>query len=93
MGYYINPGVVWGKAEAICQQYGGQEIADPPEFLSEVPEGKALICVVSNGFFDVAAFCYNERELQEFTWSQDTRPKTWLHIDWSKAVELTGLPE
>lgn len=40
-----------------------------------------LVCVVENGpIFDAAAYCYSEREFQNFNDPSDPRPKTWLIV-------------
>jgi hypothetical protein len=92
MGYYIEtPGQTKGKADYIIKKYGTKKLAQAPTSVAEVGEGQAVICVTSNGLFDAAAFCYDDSELKAFTLPHDPRPKTWLHMDWSKAVELSGL--
>lgn len=86
---YINKGLkALDKAADIVQMYGGVFIRRPASF-SEVPEGKALICVMRNSDFDAALFVYNEREFAAATRPGDDRCKQWLLIDWDKACELT----
>jgi hypothetical protein len=87
MGYYIQ-GPILGKATFIQKEYGALPIEQPKSFF-EVTEGKALICIVNNGFFDAAAYIYDVREFTEFTDSYDDRPKIWLLMDANKAKELT----
>lgn len=38
-----------------------------------------LVCVVENGYFDAAAWCYNLEERNAFH-NPDGRPKTWLIV-------------
>ena len=90
MGYYINKEMpALGKANAIAGLYGGAIINRPNSF-SDIPQGKALIVVIDNGPFEAAGFAYSEREFQAFTEIGDSRPKTFVTLDWGKAVELTG---
>jgi len=89
MGYYIETGTNHCKASLICREHGGVIIPRPINY-SDVPKGKALICVVTNPYFEAAAFCNTEQEFKEFTLVSDTRPKTWLLIDWKKACKLTN---
>ena len=79
MGYYIQ-GPTVGKVKHIIEKFGALVIPQPSSF-SAVPANKAIICVVENGFFDAAGFCYNEREFVAFTLPSDNRPKTWLVMD------------
>ena len=90
MGYYIEtPGKLKGKAKAIMEEHGAHRILYAPVSLVQVGEGKAVICVVDNGMFEAAAFCYSDEELAVFA-QQDERRKDWLIMDWAKACELTG---
>lgn len=79
MGKYINtingvslPAV--GKAE-VLKANGAQEIEQPKEFQEN------LVCVVNNGFFEAAGYCFNENEFKNFTLPTDYRPKTWLIVE------------
>ena len=89
MGYYIQhpdgPTHTHGKAQAIVTHYGAV-ITDGPK----MEPHKATICVVDNGLFEAAAFAYSPGEMEAFTLPEDTRPKTWLVMDWDKACELSG---
>jgi len=90
VGYYIEtPGQSKGKAEAIIREHGGRMLLHAPATLSQLEEGEALVCVVDNGPFEAAAFCYSEEELTEFA-SPDPRRRQWLAMDRAKACELTG---
>jgi len=88
MGYYIETGTNKGKAEIICEKHGG-EIIECPLYFSEIPDDKALICVVDNGIFEAAGYCYSESEFHAFTELSDHRPKTWLIMEKEKAIELS----
>jgi hypothetical protein len=85
MGYYIEVPESYDKAIQIKALYGGQKFSGT-EF-SEVPEGQTLVCVVSNVMFDAAAIVFDEREMHEFSDSNDLRPKQWMIIGTDKAIE------
>lgn len=76
MGYYINKtskGVdlnARGKASQLIAD-GATKLTGPPIFQEN------LVCVVENGPFDAAGYCYCEKEFQVFN-IFDGRPKTWL---------------
>jgi len=75
MGYYIETvGQTHGKAARIARENNGKLLDGPPAHFHEIPEGKALICVVDNGSFEAAGFCYSERELEEFRAADYTGP-------------------
>lgn len=38
-----------------------------------------LVCVVENGLFDAAGYCYNEEEMRAFN-EPDGRRRTWLTV-------------
>lgn len=80
MGYYIEGRTVKGKAQYIVDELGG-EIVPRPALFADVPEGKALICVVDNGLFEAAGFACDEREFEAFA-AEDTGPaeSTWSRV-------------
>jgi hypothetical protein len=85
MGYYINtrsdgtPLNPKGKVHDLVMD--GAEIVNA-EFQPN------LICVVDNGLFEAAGYCYSEDEFRAFTDPTDHRPKVWLVHP--KAKELAG---
>jgi hypothetical protein len=92
MGYYINetkngPLGALGKADRIIQDENAIELHFPPPIF---PQDKAVICVVSNGPFDAAAFAYSEEEMDYFNDPNDYRPKRWLLMNLDRARFLTG---
>ena len=92
MGYYIETPRNKFKAAQICVAVPGAALfhmSDTFKF-SDIPEGKALICVVDNGPFEAAAFCYSEEEFKVFNSPTDTRPKDWILMDRTIAEELTN---
>lgn len=74
MGYYIETPMNKGKAEYLVREYGAEEIEAFD--WSDVPEDKALICVVDNGPFEAAAVAYSEREFQAFAAPDDVGEST-----------------
>lgn len=90
MGYYIQTAEPKGKVESICGDLGGIEITqDEAEFFVKEQMG-AVICVVDNGPFEAAAYCYNLDEFRAFTDKSDDRPKRWVMVeDVSKVKTLT----
>ena len=76
MGKYINEDSkgnalpVIGKVAAL--------IADGAKLVEENCFQPGLVCVVENGFFDAAGYCFSESEYKAFNQPTDYRPKTWL---------------
>jgi len=83
MGHYIQ-GPTKGKVDFLVHEFSAIRTTQPISF-SMIPGDKELICVVDNGIFDAAAWCFSEREFDEFTQKSDPRPKRWLLMD-SKLV-------
>lgn len=54
MGYYIETEGVKGKAQALVDLHEAEILAQAPDTFDDVPEDKALICVVDNGPFEAA---------------------------------------
>ena len=88
MGYYIEVPRSKGKAQQIEDLYGGMILPKIPDY-ANIPESKALICIVDNGMFEAAGFVYNEQEYNAFAYP-DGRPRTWLIMDRETAEKLSG---
>lgn len=91
MGYYI-PGPPQGKVEYLTRVYKDATVIPVPDSFN-VPDDKALVCVVENPHFDAAGYCYNEREFKEFTDTSDPRHKTWVLMDKDDAELESGFRE
>jgi hypothetical protein len=72
MGLYINPET--GTKEEWLASHGILQQQVPKQYKSE---GRYVVCLVDNGLFTAAGVCYKQEELEEFTRSEDYRPKTW----------------
>ena len=90
MGYYIETQQPKNKAAALKQNLDAIEITtDEAEFFIKEDMG-AVVCVVDNGPFEAAAYCYNLDEFRAFNLPDDPRPKTWLYVENGDRVkELT----
>ena len=91
MEYYIEVPKNKGKAQQIVDLFGGRIVISPPSF-EDIADSEAIICVVDNGPFEAAGFCFNQRELHDFSY-YDGRPRTWVVMDRKKACKLTGYEE
>ena len=92
MGYYIQTSGRGSKVEALVRDHNAIKTYQPSSF-EDIPEGKALICVVDNVAFEAAGLVYSQSELEAFTVPSDHRMKTWLLMDKAKAHELAGYKE
>jgi hypothetical protein len=63
-------------------------ILDGAKPIEQVVYQPNLVCVVENGPFDAAAFCFSENEFTQFNNPYDSRPKHWLIYE--HAEELSG---
>jgi len=82
MGYYIEVPGKKQKAEQLVELYGAEILSDEPRALEDVPTGKALICVLDNGSFEAAGFCYSQREFEAFSLPdtiRDPNPPPGVH--------------
>jgi len=77
------------KAIQIVAEHKDARIIPKPESFDQIGQGIGLICVVDNGLFEAAAFCFDEQEFKEFIDPKDPRPKTWVVMDRDKAEILS----
>lgn len=87
MGHYIQTGEPTGKAEYITGVYDAIRIERPKDF-SDVPDSLALVCIVSNGPFEAAAYIYDQEEFDRLTRGDDQRPRCWILMDRNTAERL-----
>ncbi len=90
MGYYIQCNEPTNKAQQLMEIPGTEIIQSGVPAWSEIPNHKALVCVVQNGLFDAAGLIHSEGELEAFSLPHDVRFKTWLLMDKENAHELAG---
>lgn len=82
MGRYIQTGAaVKNKAAIICEQFNGElvSVEQAGQLMGDL-ESVAVVCVVDNGPFEAAAYCYSLDEFQAFSRPEDSRPKKWIAI-------------
>ena len=91
MGYYIQVPENKNKAQQLVDIHGAVILPQHPEAFEDT-EGQALICVVDNGPFEAAAFCYSRDEFIVFTRPDSgiQRPRTWVLMDQDLAHQLSG---
>ena len=94
MGFYINcdDERVFHKGDWLVEKHGAIKITiDEAKKLVESNDNDfAVICIVDNGFFEAAAYCYNIREFIEFSNERDLREKTWYAMDKKIAQQLSN---
>jgi hypothetical protein len=80
MGFQL-PGPTKGKVDHLISTYGAERLAQPPKAFHDIPEGKALICVVDTVTYETASYCFSAAELALLNDATDFRPRTWLLMD------------
>jgi hypothetical protein len=85
MGFHL-PGPTKGKVEHLIATYGAARISKPPEAFHDIPESKALICVVDTVTYETATYCYSAVEMTLL--NETTR---WTRT-WSVTVKLGLAP-
>lgn len=85
MGLYLETGDRHGKAQAIQEQMGGVQIAEPVP-LADVPADSVQVCVVDNDHWDAALIVADEIDYRRATNPQETRPLTWLLVPREKVI-------
>lgn len=84
MGQYINTVKGndlprHGKAQFLIQHAGAKIVPMPALFTDNI------VCVVDNGAFEAAGYCYSAQELEVFAYP-DGRRKTWLIVPDAKEL-------
>src|SRR5436305_13557346 len=78
-----------GKVDHLIATYGAERVLGPPDAFHDIPEGKALICVVDTVTYETASFCFSAVEMALLNDPTDFRRRTWLLMDRGKAEELS----
>jgi hypothetical protein len=91
MGYYMNAILSqrFDNADRLVLKYNAVKIECPKSF-KEVPEDMALVCLVRNKVFGIAAYIFSAKEFAVFAKETDKRPKQWLLMDKKLVIKLTG---
>lgn len=89
MGYYINTDAPFMKGLYIVSNHGGKFVSKD-EAQRAMDEGKGVVAVVDNGFFEAAGFCFNQQEFEAFTQPTDHRRKQFVVMDRQLAEKLSG---
>ena len=88
MGFHL-PGPTKGKVDHLIATYGAERVPRPPRAFHDIPESKALICVVDTVTYETASFCFSAAEMALLNDSSDFRRRTWLMMDRATAEELS----
>ena len=86
MGFYIVCEGNKNKADQIVSTFDAR-IVSKEMAEAFVESEKAVICVVDNGPFEAAAYCYDMREFESFSMKSDNRPKVWIIVDNKALIE------
>jgi len=89
MGYYVQTAQPKNKVADIIRDLDAIEITKDEAELFVKEQMGAVICVVDNGHFEAAAYCYNLDEFRAFNDPSDDRAKTWLYVEDGDKVKQT----
>jgi hypothetical protein len=73
MGYYINETT---KGKTLDSQGKIKDLLEDGAKIVKAEFQPNLICVVDNGMFQAAGYCYSKEEFEEFNNPRDNRSKT-----------------
>jgi hypothetical protein len=88
MGFHLL-GWTKGKVDQLIATYGAERLSKPPDAFHDIPESKALICVVDTVTYETASYCFSAFEMTLLNDPTDFRSRTWLLMDRMKAEELS----
>ena len=88
MTLYLNLPDGTGKLEYLSGLSGSEVLPSRPRGLDEVPNHKALICVLDNGTFEAAGYVVSETDFAAWANSTGDRSETWLLMDRQIADDL-----
>jgi hypothetical protein len=74
MSIHVNP---ISETKERWLEKNGELLIQPPNEIKSEKGGRVVLCLVDNFHFTALAVIYDDRELEEFTQSDDPRPKTW----------------
>src|SRR5882762_9179888 len=78
MGFHL-PGPTKGKVDHLIATYGAERVQRPPAAFHDIPEDRALICVVDTYMYETASFCFSAAEMALNNDSSDLRRRTgWV---------------
>lgn len=90
MGAYVNPKK--GEKEDWLRENGKQIPAIEAQNHKDFEEN-LLVTLLNNGPFTAAGICFDQRELNEFTKSSDTRPRMYFLVEKSKLLKVSNLKD
>lgn len=88
MGYYFEA-PIHQKAQELLN-LGAKEVSLSDAAATARGTTHGVFCVVDNGIFDAAAFCFSPQEFEAFTRPDDPRPKRFFSLPRSQAEALVG---
>lgn len=92
MSFHI-PGPTRGKVEHLMTTYGAMRLQRAPMAFDDLPEDRALICVIDTIMYETAILCFSGVEFLIHDDPTDFRRRVWLLMDKDKAHELSHFPQ
>ncbi len=89
MGFYIQtPEINHNKSLVISDKYRGKIVPKPK--YEDLKDDEVIVVCVSNGIFEAAAIAYDESEFDAFNDPSDIRPKEYVILSKTNALEAYG---
>ena len=92
MAFHL-PGPTKGKVDHLIATHGAERLPRSPTAFHDIPEDRALICVVDTVMYETASFCFSGAEMALLNDSTDFRPRTWLVMDRRKCRNIGQRPQ
>jgi hypothetical protein len=89
MGFQI-PGPTKGKVQYFVDVYDAEVLDRAPANFDQVPDHRAIICVIDTIQYEMASYAYSRQEFSTLDDHSDFRKRTWLLIDKAKANQASG---
>ena len=90
MGYYLQ-GPNLGKADYLLATHSEiKEVTQDEAEFFRCEDITGIVVVVENGTFDAAVYVFDDAEFEDFTLSDDLRPKRFLSGPRELLEELSG---